>query len=156
LPIKVLVNIVGDGAIIDFAGTAPRVQGNINAPLPVTLAASYYVMRCLTGDHIPTNAGCFKPITVKVPEGTILNAQHPAAVAGGNVETSQRVVDVILLALSKIMPDRIPAASQGTMNNIALGSVGGAVKSNFAYYETIAGGGELALVLMGFQLFTPT
>lgn len=140
VPIRALINICGDEAIVDFTGTAPQREGNINAPLPVTLAATYYVFRCLLGDHIPANAGCFAPIKVKVPKGCLLNAQSPYAVSAGNVETSQRVVDVLFLALSKLIPGLIPAASCGTMNNIAIGGFWGGPGDSFAYYETIGGG----------------
>ncbi|MCE1247457.1 MAG: hydantoinase B/oxoprolinase family protein [Firmicutes bacterium] len=139
VPVKVLVHKHNDGIMFDFTGTSPQREGNFNAPVPVTLASVYYAVRCITGDHIPANAGCFTPVTVKIPEGCVLNASKPFAVAAGNVETSQRVVDLIFKALAQILPDKIPAASCGSMNNIAIGSNPGASET-FAYYETIGGG----------------
>ncbi len=125
---------VRDGIAVDFAGTDPQVEGNVNAPLAVTLSAAYYVARCLTDPEAPPNAGCYAPVSVAAPEGSVLNPRPPAAVAAGNVETSQRVVDVLFRALAQAWPERVPAASQGTMNNVLIGSAA------FAYYETIAGG----------------
>lgn len=119
---------------IDFAGTDAQVRGNLNAPFAVTLSASYYVARCLTDPEAPANAGAYRPVCVSAPSESLVNARSPAAVAAGNVETAQRIVDVLFLALSRALPDRVPAQSQGTMNNLLLGS------TSFAYYETIAGG----------------
>ena len=124
--------------IHDFTGTSSQKAVCFNAPLPVTLASVYYTFRCLLGDHIPQNDGCFRPIKVKAPPGCLVNAQKPYATAGGNVETSQRIVDTLLLALSQALPDRIPAASCGSMNNITIGGIRGA--DSYAYYETIGGG----------------
>jgi N-methylhydantoinase B len=140
-PVKLAVSITiaGSAITINFAGTDPQRRGNINAPYAVTLSAVYYVLRCVTDPEIPPNHGCYLPLTVHVPEGTVLNPRPPAAVSSGNVETSQRIVDVLLLALHKALPDRIPAQSQGTMNNVVIGGVDNAGKS-FTYYETIAGG----------------
>jgi N-methylhydantoinase B len=138
VPIKVTISIKGDTARVDFYGSAPQQKGSINAVYAITLSAVYYVFRCLLGLDVPNNDGCLVPIEVIAPEGTVVNAIHPAAVAGGNVETSQRIVDVLLGALAKAAPDRIPAASQGTMNNVTIGSRGNA--ESFAYYETIGGG----------------
>ncbi len=140
IPIKVLINLMEDSVSVDFAGTAPQQEANFNAPLPVTMAAVYYTFRCLLGDHIPANGGCFRPITVRVPSGCLLNAQPPFGVCAGNVETSQRVVDVLLLALSELLPHRIPSASCGSMNNVAIGGYRGQEEGSFAYYETIGGG----------------
>jgi len=135
-PVQICATIerLGSRLSIDFDGTAPAVPGNLNAVLPVAVASVFYVFRCLLGEDIPSNAGCLRPLDIKAPAGTVVNAQYPSAVAGGNVETSQRIVDVLLGALAKAWPGRIPAASQGTMNNLSLNGPG------FAYYETIAGG----------------
>lgn len=119
---------------VDFTGTAEQVAGNINCPVSVTAAAVYYCFRCLMPDYVPNCAGTFDLINLIVPEGTLLNAKYPAAVAAGNVETSTRVVDVILGALAQVIPEKIPAASHGSMNNIAMGS------NNWSYYETLGGG----------------
>ena len=125
---------LGDEVRVDFAGTDAQVSGNVNAPLAVTLSATYYVVRCLSDPGAPPNAGCYAPIRVAAPEGSLLNPRPPAAVAAWNVETSQRIVDVLFLALAAAFPDRVPAQSQGTMNNVLIGG------PDFAYYETIAGG----------------
>ena len=137
--IAVTITIAGSTIAINFEGTDKQRKGNINAPYAVTLSAVYYVMRCVTDPEIPPNHGCYLPITIHVPEGTVLNPKSPAAVSSGNVETSQRIVDVLLLALHEALPDRIPAQSQGTMNNVVIGGVDNVGKS-FTYYETIAGG----------------
>jgi N-methylhydantoinase B len=124
---------------IDFTGTAPQTEGGVNAVFAVTLSAVFYVLRCLLDDDsVPTNAGIFRPVEVIAPEGTLVNARFPASVAAGNVETSQRITDVLLGAFAKALPGRVPAASQGTMNNLTIG--GETEKGRFAYYETIAGG----------------
>jgi len=112
----------------------------LNAVYSVTLSAVYYVVRCVTDPSIPANAGCFKPIQVKAPSGTIVNAEPPAPVAGGNVETSTRIVDVTLKAFSSIIPERVCAACQGTMNNVTIGGIDPRTGKYFTYYETIAGG----------------
>jgi N-methylhydantoinase B len=125
---------IGDDVRVDFAGTDAQVEGNVNAPLAVTQSATYYVVRCLTDPDAPPNAGCYAPVSIAAPEGSLVNARKPAAVAAGNVETSQRIVDMLFLALAPAFPDRVPAQSQGTMNNLLLGGPA------FAYYETIAGG----------------
>lgn len=145
LPIAVTIRLGAGRAQVDFGGTAPQTAGGINANLPVTLAAVYYVFRALAGTAIPANAGFMRPIRVTAPPGTLVNAQFPAAVAGGNVETSQRIVDVVLRALRGAAPERIPAASCGSMNNVAFGGVwpagfGTAAGRQFSYYETIGGG----------------
>lgn len=125
---------------IDFTGSDPQVQGAINAVEAITLSACFYVFRCLLRDDVPATAGLMRPIAVIAPEGTIVNAKPPAAVAGGNVETSQRIVDVLLKALAQAIPDRIPAAASGTMNNLTIGGIDPRSGDPFAYYETIAGG----------------
>ncbi|HEY1760627.1 MAG TPA: hydantoinase B/oxoprolinase family protein [Bryobacteraceae bacterium] len=136
--IRVAITIRGDSAIVDFAGSDAQVQGPMNANFAVTLAAVMYVFRCLIKEDVPFTAGILRPIRVIAPEGTVVNALLPAAMAAGNVETSQRVTDVVLGAMAQAAPDLIPAASSGTMNNL---SFGGSYKGKaFAYYETIAGG----------------
>ena len=122
---------------VDFTGTALQAAGNINCPLSVTAAAVFYVFRCLMPKETPACAGSFSPFRLRVPAASLLNADRPAAVAAGNVETSSRIVDAVLGALSQALPDVIPACSQGTMNNLALGSSAGKA---WGYYETIAGG----------------
>ena len=138
--IRAAVTIRGDRATIDFTGTDPQVQGSVNANYAMTLSACLYSFRCLVQDDVLYNAGVARPLTVIAPEGTVVNARRPAAVAGGNVETSQRITDVVLGALAKALPDRLPAASQGTMNNVTLGGTHPATGRPFAYYETIGGG----------------
>jgi N-methylhydantoinase B/oxoprolinase/acetone carboxylase alpha subunit len=138
--IRAAITIKGDHATVDFTGSDPQVEGSVNANYAVTLSACLYAFRCLVEDDVMYNAGVARPITVIAPEGTIVNALRPAAVAGGNVETSQRITDVVLGALGRAWPDRLPAASQGTMNNITLGGTNPATGRRFAYYETIGGG----------------
>jgi N-methylhydantoinase B/oxoprolinase/acetone carboxylase alpha subunit len=138
--IRVRIRITGDRAAIDFTGSDPQVEGSVNANDAVTLSACLYAFRCLVKDDVLYNAGIARPLTVIAPEGTVVNARRPAAVAGGNVETSQRITDVVLGALGRALPDRLPAASQGTMNNVTLGGVDPTTGRRFAYYETIGGG----------------
>jgi len=142
IPIRVKITIAGDQATVDFTGSAPQQPGSVNAVYAITLSAVYYVFRSLLGLDVPNNAGALAPITVIAPEGTIVNARYPAPVAGGNVETSQRITDVLLGALAQAIPERIPAASQGTMNNLTIGGLDDrqAAPRAFTYYETIAGG----------------
>ncbi len=125
---------------VDFSGSDPQVQGSINAVDAITYSACFYVFRCLLADDVPATAGLMRPVHVIAPEGTVVNARPPAAVAGGNVETSQRIVDVLLRALAQALPDRIPAAASGTMNNLTIGGIDPRSGKPFAYYETIAGG----------------
>ncbi len=136
---------------IDFTDTAPETPGCVNAVRSVTLSAVFYVVRCLlallsqgdagdTDDSTPTNAGIFRPVRVILPEGTLVNARFPRAVAAGNVETSQRIVDVLLGAFAQALPELVPAASQGTMNNLLIGGMDPRTGERFAYYETIGGG----------------
>src|SRR5262249_29382487 len=132
------VPLAAGRARVDFPGTAPQTRGPLNANLAVTRSAVLYVFTALAGEAIPPNEGLSRPLHIVAPEGSLVNARAPAAVAGGNVETSQRIVDVLLRALARAAPDRVPAASCGSMNNVALGSTTGA--RPFAYYETIAGG----------------
>jgi len=125
---------------IDFTGSDPQVQGAINAVEAITYSACFYVFRCLLHEDVPATSGLMRPIRVIAPSGTVVNAKPPAAVAGGNVETSQRIVDVLLKALAQAIPDRIPAAASGTMNNLTIGGIDPRSGEPFAYYETIAGG----------------
>ena len=138
--IRAAVTIAGDRATIDFTGSDPQVAGPVNANYAMTLSACLYAFRCLVVDDVLYNAGVSRPLTVIAPAGSIVNAQKPAAVAGGNVETSQRITDVVLGALGRALPDRLPAASQGTMNNITLGGLDPRTGRRFAYYETLGGG----------------
>lgn len=140
IPVRVTVRLRDGRAIVDFTGTAPQVRGGVNANEAVTLAAVLYVFQCLAGAGIPANAGLMRPIRVVAPVGTLVNARFPAAVAGGNVETSQRIVDVVFKALAGAAPKSVPAASNGSMNNMAIGGYDTIRKREFAYYETIAGG----------------
>jgi len=140
IQIRVKVSIKGEHARVDFTGSAPQVSGAINAVEAITVSAVSYVFRCLVGGDIPASAGLMEPIEVLAPAGTIVNATHPASVAGGNVETSQRIVDVLFKALALALPERIPAASQGTMNNLTIGGIDPRTGQEFAYYETVAGG----------------
>ncbi len=125
---------------VDFTGSDLQVEGSVNAVAAITYSACFYVFRCLLAEDVPAAAGLMRPIRVIAPEGTIVNARPPAAVAGGNVETSQRIVDVLLRALAQAMPDRIPAAASGTMNNLTIGGIDPRTSQPFAYYETVAGG----------------
>ena len=140
IEIRVAIAIEDDTAVVDFTGTAPQAQGSVNAIYAITLSAVFYTFRCIAGADVPANAGCLEPIQVIAPEGTVVNAKFPAAVAGGNVETSQRIVDVLLGALAQACPDQIPAASSGTMNNLTIGGYDASRGKEFTYYETIAGG----------------
>jgi N-methylhydantoinase B len=134
LPIKVAVTIDGDALLADFAGTNPQIEGNINAVEAVTRSCLYYAVRVATDPTIPANGGCYRMLHLAAPVGSLVNSHPPAAVAAGNVETSQRIADTLLGALARAAPDRVPAASQGTMNNILIGG------EDLAYYETVAGG----------------
>jgi len=140
VPIKVRIIVKDDSAVVDFSGSAPQVAGPVNAVEAITVSAVAYVFRCLVGGDVPASAGLMEPIKVIAPRGTVVNAVHPAAVAGGNVETSQRIVDVLFKALARAIPDRIPAASQGTMNNLTIGGLDPRTGLEFSYYETVAGG----------------
>jgi N-methylhydantoinase B len=141
LRIRVRIEIARGRAKVDFTGSSPQCAGNVNAVEAIAISAVYYVFRCMLAEDVPATSGLIAPIEVIAPRGTIVNAQPPAAVAGGNVETSQRMVDTLLRALAKAVPHRIPAASQGTMNNLTLGGRDPRrSNSPFAYYETTAGG----------------
>lgn len=132
--IRVKITLSGARATVDFTGSDPQAEGPVNANYAVTVAAVMYVFRCLIREDVPFTAGILRPIQVIAPQATVVNAVAPAAMAAGNVETSQRITDILLGALAKAAPDRIPAASSGTMNNLSFGGAG------FAYYETIGGG----------------
>ncbi|MBI1982618.1 MAG: hydantoinase B/oxoprolinase family protein, partial [Acidobacteria bacterium] len=138
--LRVAIRIQRGKARVDFAGTSPACRGSVNAVMAITSSAVFYVFRCLLGEDVPACAGLMEPIEVRAPEGSVVNARPPAAVAAGNVETSQRIVDVLFKALAKALPDRIPAASSGTMNNLSFGGIDPRACEPFAYYETIAGG----------------
>jgi N-methylhydantoinase B len=127
-------------ALVDFSGSSLQVVGSLNAVYAITSSAVFYVIRSLLDTEVPSNAGCLAPIRILAPPGSIVNAVAPAPVAGGNVETSQRIVDVLLGALSEALPNRIPAASQGTMNNLTIGGWDSRTNAPFTYYETMAGG----------------
>ena len=134
LPITTTVTIDGGQLEADFTGSSPQIAGNINAVEAVTRSCLYYAVRVATDPSIPANGGCYRPLTLITQPGTIVDAERPAAVAAGNVETSQRIADTLLGALAQAAPDRVPAASQGTMNNVLIGN------DDFAYYETVGGG----------------
>jgi N-methylhydantoinase B len=132
LELRVTVTIEGDSIVVDFAGTSPQHDGNLNCPLAVARSACFYVVRTLVDPDLPASGGAFAPVTVRAPEGSLVNARPPAAVAAGNVETSSRIVDVVMRAFGRAID--VPAQGQGTMNNVTLGN------ERFAYYETIGGG----------------
>ncbi len=140
LPITVAIHARGGRLRFDFEGTAPAAAGALNAPEAVTRSAAAYVARCLMGADVPANDGATEPLDIVVPEGSVLNPPRPHAVAAGNVETSQRVVDVLWGALAIAVPALAPAASQGTMNNLIIGGIDPRRNRAFTYYETIAGG----------------
>ena len=143
-PLRATVTVSGDSLRVDFAGTAPQVSGPVNAVFAVTASACRYVVRCvveeLLGVSLPAGGGAMKALELSVPPGTVLNALPPAAVAAGNVETSQRATDVLLRAFAAALPDRMPALSQGTMNNLAIGGTDPRTGAAFTYYETVGGG----------------
>jgi len=149
-PVKIVVAVKVEGqrgrvarghtVTVDFTGSDPQVEGSINAVEAITYSACSYVFRCLLAEDVPATSGLMRPIRVVAPSGTVVNARPPAAVAGGNVETSQRIVDVLLRALAQAVPERIPAAASGTMNNLTIGGTDPRTGEPFAYYETIAGG----------------
>ncbi|HZR92610.1 MAG TPA: hydantoinase B/oxoprolinase family protein [Gaiellaceae bacterium] len=132
LELRVAVTIAGDAIDVDFEGTSPQHEGNLNCPLAVTRSACYFVVRCLTEPDLPSSGGAYEPVTVRAPVGCLVNARPPAAVVAGNTETSSRIVDAVFAALGRALP--VPAQGQGTMNNVTFGGRG------FTYYETIAGG----------------
>jgi N-methylhydantoinase B len=130
--IRVELLVRDDGCVLDFTGTDPQQDGNLNCPLAVTKSACYFVVRCVAAPDVPASGGAFVPVDVRAPEGSLVNARPPAAVAGGNVETSSRIVDAVFRAFGQAVP--VPAQGQGTMNNVTLGN------ERFTYYETIGGG----------------
>src|SRR5919106_2534 len=132
LEIHAEVTIAGDAIAVDFAGTAPQHDGNLNCPLAVTRSACYFVVRCLTDPDVPASGGAYEPVTIRAPLGSLVNARAPAAVVAGNVETSSRIADVVFRAFGQALA--VPAQGQGTMNNLTLGN------DRFTYYETIGGG----------------
>ena len=136
--LHVCVTLNAGQVSVDFSGTDQQVRGNVNCPLAVTAAAVFYVFRCLMDERTPACAGSFRLIQLVAPRGCLVNARPPSAVAAGNVETSSRIVDLVLGALARLIPDRVAAASQGTMNNLAMGSRD--KRGGWDYYETIAGG----------------
>ena len=138
IPIHVQIEILGESMTVDFTGSAPQVLGNVNAVPAIVRSATWYCVRLLADEEIPVNHGCFQPVAVITPEGSFLNPRFPAAVVLGNTEASQRVVDTVLGALAQAMPDLVPAASQGTMNNFTVGGFSG--ETQFVYYETLGGG----------------
>lgn len=144
VPIRVRLRVHGDGAEVDFAGSAPRVPGGINAVAAITESVTRYVVRCvlerLLGVPLPAGGGTFSRVTLRLPTDSVVNASAPAAVAAGNVETSQRITDVLLLAFGQALPGIVPALSQGTMNNTAIGGLHPDSGLPFAYYETVGGG----------------
>ena len=141
-PLRIAVTIRkrGQRAEVDFTGSSPQCAGSVNSVEAITFSAVFYVFRCLVSEQVPATSGLMRPIRVRAPLGTVVNARPPAAVAGGNVETSQRTVDALLRALARAVRQRIPAASQGTMNNFTFGGTDPRTGEPFAYYETIAGG----------------
>jgi N-methylhydantoinase B len=152
LRLKVRVTLRDGSMHCDFTGTDPARPSSVNAVASVTRSAVYYVVRCLLEEHTPSNDGCFRPVSFRIPEGCLLNAQPPLAVSAGNVETSQRITDLMLGAMARACPDRIPAASSGTMNNLTIGGYDPRHDRHYTYYETIcggAGGGPLGAGLSG-------
>ena len=147
-PIRIAVRLHFDPSAasihIDFTGSSPQVAGSVNAVRAITLSACFYVLRCLLGEDAPATAGILRPLTLAAPQGSIVAANPPAAIAGGNVETSQRIVDTLLRALAKAIPNRVPAASAGTMSNLTIGGLDNRtdprIGEPFTYYETAAGG----------------
>jgi N-methylhydantoinase B len=140
IPIRVSVTIAGDELTCDLSGSADQVPGSVNAPRAVTVSAAIYALRAVAAPDAPANDGTVRPLTVVTRPGSVVDPRPPASVAAGNVETSQRIVDVLLGALAQAVPDRVPAASQGTMNNTLLGGTDPASGQPFTYYETLAGG----------------
>ena len=138
--VKLRVDVTRDKLVLDFAGSSPQRRGNINAVAPMTHSASFFAIKILTDATIPANAGILRPVEIKIPAGSFLDAQPPAAVCAGNTETTQRVADTVLKAFAQFAPNRIPAASQGTMNLIGVGGIDPRNGRPYTYIETIAGG----------------
>jgi N-methylhydantoinase B len=141
-PVKLTITLTikGTAAEVDFSESSPQVAGCINCPAAVTRSAVYYVFAALAGDRLPLNAGAYRPIAIQLPDDCVLNAKFPAAVVAGNVETSQRVVDLVLGALAQAIPDRVCASGSGTMSSVSLGGIDPRTNERFTYYETIGGG----------------
>ncbi|MHA1638129.1 MAG: hydantoinase B/oxoprolinase family protein [Candidatus Thorarchaeota archaeon] len=139
IPIKVGINIEKEKTVVDFEGTSGQVEGNINCPIASSLSSVYFVFIALLGKDIPTNEGCWSVLDIRIPKRSLLSPEYPAAVSAGNVETSQRIVDVTLGAMAEIV-DFVPAASQGTMNNLTMGGFDPRTRTPFSFYETIGGG----------------
>ena len=144
ITLRVAIQIGRGRATVDFTGSASQVRGSVNANYAITLSATFYVMKCLAAEAVPANEGLMRPIKLIAPPGSIVNALPPAAVAGGNVETSQRIVDVLFRALAKAVPEQIAAASSGSMSNVTIGGYDTFRTRHFSYYETIAGGAGAA------------
>jgi N-methylhydantoinase B len=140
IPIRAEVTIAGSSLTCDLTGSSPQVPGSVNAPRAVTVSAAVYVLRCIAAPDVPSNEGATRPLEVRTEPGTVVDPRPPASVAAGNVETSQRIVDVLLRALAEAAPDRVPAASQGTMNNTLFGGTDPRTGEAVTYYETLAGG----------------
>ena len=140
IEIRARISVRQGKVVVVFTGSSAQVGGNVNCPVSVTAAAVYYVFRCLLPPQAPACAGSFRPITITAENGSLLNAAYPAAVAAGNVETSTRIVDVVMGALAQAVPELIPAASHGSMNNVAMGLAGHQAAQTWDYYETIGGG----------------
>jgi N-methylhydantoinase B len=140
IAVKIYVDADAEKMVVDFAGTSGQVAGSVNAVRAITLSACFYVLRCLLAEDAPATAGILRPLTLLTEAGSVVDARPPAAVAGGNVETSQRIVDTLLRALAQAAPDRVPAASAGTMSNLTIGGVDARTGMVFTYYETTAGG----------------
>ncbi len=138
IPLKVCIQVSGGRIGVNFDGTSEQVPGNVNCPLSVAAAAVYYVFRCLMPAHTPACAGAFSRIHLQAAKGSLLNARYPAAVVAGNVETSTRIVDLVMGALCQAIPEQMAAASHGSMNNVAMGS--NTPGQRWDYYETIGGG----------------
>jgi N-methylhydantoinase B len=138
--VKLRVDVTPGGLVLDFAGSSSQRRGNINAVAPMTHSAVFFAIKVLTDPTIPANAGLLRPITINIPSGSFLDARHPAAVCAGNTETSQRVSDTVLKAFAQFAPQKIPAASQGTMNLIGVGGTDPRSGRSYTYIETIAGG----------------
>jgi N-methylhydantoinase B len=141
-PVAIRVRVTAKAGHLhcDFSGSSAERPGSVNAVAAVTHSAVYYVARCLLGEDVPSNDGCFRPVTLKLPEASVVSATPPHAVSAGNVETSQRITDVVLGALAQALPGVIPAASSGTMNNLTIGGLDPRSGRHYAYYETICGG----------------
>ena len=158
-PVAIRVKIAcqdQDRITIDFAGSDPQVGGSLNAVFAVTYSAVFYVLRCLLPEEAAPTAGLMRPVRVLTRAGSVVDARPPAAVAGGNVETSQRIVDVLLRAFARMLPDRIPAASSGTMNNLTIGGIDPRTQQPYAYYETIAGGEARGPAVTGSRAYIRT